>query len=744
MDYLSFKFRNLKTLVTGLRLTFKNLMWLATAFTLLLLILPLTRFFSYEFSVIEGGFLSFFGGLLFTKVRRQPLKNRLTGRWVVSQYLLLFIIPWVIQALKTIITCYPSLWHGSRFYFVITLPSLFAGLGIASCALLLSKKHSMRVFVLFYAIVALLPLLVLYCYKQIYFYNPLIGIFPGTVYDEYIPITMKLIYQQAGIVCISITLMVLQSAVYTLKTRRQSTILQAAMVSLLVWYVSPFSPFITTQREVERQLRGRIETQHFLIYFDASVLTGENAKHVGLMHEIYYDQLRQFYQTEPKEKIHSYMFYGPEKKYELLGTASADFSKPWKNEIYVNIESLDYTLKHELSHVFTAAFGYSPYKLAYHFNPAILEGAATASSPIYDEYPLHYLAFQAYKIDSTMDVAALFSGLNFFGGASSVSYCVSGSFSRYLIDTYGILKFREAYHDGFSKKVFGKSLSQLSKDYKVYLFSQGYTFNRELAEYFFGGPGLLQKTSPHYMAELELNAQDLIRSGRYEQALESLRGSDNGQYGISILKAKSLCKLKRYNEAIVLLCELRERYIKSGACHSIDLELADSYYESGDIEKAGSIYENLREHAPIYLLRSLYSAKKAVSGNREQESILLGDNYSEQLNLYAQLLKKNDSSELIPIFLYLSTSVDESYSGTRQTLNGWLQHQKTIDEYNVLCLLKFVLKNGDADLAQDILYKNDSKNIIFSPAISEERKKMHTMKLLLERGFQCSIWESHE
>ncbi len=727
--------------ILSFRLTLKNLSWIVFGFTLLLLIMPLTKYFSFEFCAVEGLFLSFTGGVVFILMNRS--RSKINLREFAGKCFLIFLIPLAMQTIKILFAGYSCLWHGTRFYFVITMPSVFVGLGIAAFALITNKKHSLALFIGYYIVMALWPLWILYYYQQLYFYNPLIGIFPGTVYDELIRITPLLIIHQIGCICIAIVLIIFAQKNTGKNSRRGLTIL-LFLTGFVVWYVSPISPFVTPRAHIEKELRGRIKTDHFLIYYKEGSLTLDAAKDIGLLHEVYFEQLRQFYQTEPKSIIRSYLFHSPEEKSRLLGTAAADFAKPWKNEIYITDESIANTLKHELSHVFTAAFGYSPYELSHGFDPAMLEGAATASTPVYDDFPLNYMAFQAFTADTNLSVSSLFGGLSFFGGVSSTSYCISGSFCRYLINSYGILKFRDAYKNGFSKKIYGKTLSELGKEYKANLFSQGYVYNADLADFYFRGQGLLQKTSPHYAAELKHESVLLMKQGRYTEALLSLGSIHKSLLQVSLLKVKILEKLKRFDEAIFILREAREVCGKSGACREIELALANCYFMKGDLDKAGSMYKDLREHVQRPFFRSICSSRLLAVQNREHVEEVFCDDANVRYRLYSNLLTETGNSSIIPVVLILAGNAHAPYADTKKVISRWFDHQKTIEEYNALWLLRFAINHGDTEFAKDILYKNDSKNIIFSPAISEERKKMRAMELILERGFQYNIWNNHE
>ena len=235
-----------------------------------------------------------------------------------------------------------------------------------------------------------------------------------------------------------------------------------------------------------------------------------------------------------------------------------------------------------------------------------------------------------------------------------------------------------------------------------------------------------------------------MEQGKYSEALESLQDAKSSLFQISLLKVAILEKLKRYDEAIILLREVREECNNAGACRDVELALANCYFKKGDLEKAGSMYKYLGEHVNRPFFTSICAARSQALQNGEHAEEVFSDNPSTKFALYSRLLRKSSNSSLVPIVLALSGSGHIPYTIAKEVIQNWFRNQRTVDEFNALWLLRFALNHRDVDFAQDILYKNDSKSIIFSPAISEERKKMRTMEYLHEKGFLCNIWVSHD
>src|ERR1035437_735378 len=158
-------------------------------FNLLLIKLPLTSVFGYEFSTFNSILLVIITGILaisFLKRKENLLKNFLK----LSPFLLL--VPLIISVLNSLLTTTCSLADGFLFYIVITLPSVLIGSAFGLLSFYISFKYSYIILILLLCITAFIPVVEIYYYPQIYFYNPLVGFFPGTIYDERLSVTFRL------------------------------------------------------------------------------------------------------------------------------------------------------------------------------------------------------------------------------------------------------------------------------------------------------------------------------------------------------------------------------------------------------------------------------------------------------------------------------------------------------------------------------------------------------------------------
>jgi len=204
-----------------------------------------------------------------------------------------------------------------------------------------------------------------------------------------------------------------------------------------------FGNFWTTSRDVPTTapLDQRMETEHFIFYFARGDRIEDRHKREL---EIHYMGLEKNFGVSIPGKIEYYKYYsGEHKKFhtETDGDGLA-VCKP-ANDIH----SIYPNNIHEMTHIFAAYLG-NP-------NAFLLEGTATAFPGFYTlGYPrygykrprsLHKRVKQMRKRGTFIPLEDLLDNDTFWKYATDRSYGPAGSFVRFLIDRYGIEKFRTLY-----------------------------------------------------------------------------------------------------------------------------------------------------------------------------------------------------------------------------------------------------------------------------------------------------------
>jgi hypothetical protein len=630
-------------------------------FNILLIKLPLTSVFGFEFSALNSILLVIISGVLvisFLKRKENFLKN------ILKLSPILLLVPLMISVMNSLITTTCSLADGFLFYLVITAPSIVIGstLGLASFYILPKYPHMIFVFLL--SITAMVPVLEIYCNPQIYFYNPLIGFYPGTIYDERLSVTFRLIiYRLINLIFFLLVFYSLGRIInHSLKINKLFFLVLLSSTVFIFLFCSSFMGFSTTKGRIETSLKGKCYSEHFEIIYDESIDT-IYLKNIIINHEFFYFELKKFFMTEPNRKITSFIFKNNKQKGELFGSENADVAKPWLYQIYTTAGSYDISLRHEIAHIFSASFGSGPFKIAHNFNPALIEGIAEAAAPIYNTWYIDQIASIAYNNNYKFRIDNLFNGLNFFGQTSGLSYVYAGSFTNFLINRYGINKFKEWYNGKSFSDLYDSSLTDIANIYYIYLQQLGFKKNQNTAQYYFGKQTIFSKFCPRYIADqLELG-WDYYNYNNYSDAertfghIIGITQNYSALYGLILSKLE----LKKGKEAQFLLDKEISKYKKSSYYFSLELLRGDLLIRNEKYEKAKEQYYQLNCQNPDLHYNYLSKLRLDLSKNDSLIYNYIIGKDSVKLDL---LIKYNSNSydyASFPVMIDLAGSLHKSY-----------------------------------------------------------------------------------
>jgi len=162
---------------------------------LALLKLPLTNVFGYEFSVINSLLIVLLSGIYtihFFDINFGK-KNRNFIPELFKSLILLLIIPFSVSVINSAISGFCSFTDGLLFYIVITCPSIIIGISLGLISVLIANRFRVVLFFMFCFGILMIIAYEIYFNPQVYVFNPFIGFFPGTIYDEGISVSGKLI-----------------------------------------------------------------------------------------------------------------------------------------------------------------------------------------------------------------------------------------------------------------------------------------------------------------------------------------------------------------------------------------------------------------------------------------------------------------------------------------------------------------------------------------------------------------------
>lgn len=578
----------------------RSFVWaaLTIAFSLLLSQAPLFGVLGFELSLALGPWVGIGAAHLAVGVvqrrrqQRAPLNAApLFGRALLEAFATLLLPSFLIGLLSTLLGDGCDLVSGIAFFCVGPVCSALWGLTLGLSAALLFEKprRAYGAFLLWAVFRIIFNIYWFLSEPPIFAYNPLVGYFPGSLYDEQIEVEAPYLWFRLGNFLEAVA--VLWIAVQTQKKIFQSEAssqksqtrpshpndlftalfyppasmlrLLVLLPTVLVGYFGAYFGFRLSGEEIQKELGGVRQTAHFWIYYPKGSETEKIIELVAKDHEYRYDRLVSLLGEAPEGPIYSYIYSDAEQKHKLFGTRYTQFAKPWLRQIHLNAESFPHrVLQHELAHVLGGSFASWPFRTAGRYslviNTALIEGFAVAVDWRADDLDPHQWAAAMLSLGLVPPIEALFSPVGFFGKTAGLSYTLSGSFVRFLIDTYGIEPFKVAYETGDLTEAYGKSVSDLRIEWEGFLRTLPLPPTAlAVAKARFDRPSIFAKICAHEQASRTAEAYEAVSLGEVEE-------------GVSLLR--ELCRLEPRNP----------RHLRA---------ISDVYADDGQLQKAKETLE---------------------------------------------------------------------------------------------------------------------------------------------------------
>jgi len=375
----------------------------------------------------------------------------------------------------------------------------------------------------------------------IYAYDPFAGYFAGPLYDT-IPFDLeRLVLFRAGSLLSLLAFWLLGQCLHwqagagaTLRltlerSRRLAVALALALASLGHAAAAPALGLATTSASLARELSGRAARGVCHVHHSpwvsprvAARVAWECAGHVK--------QVRQYFGLEgvgPPIIVH--LFAHAEEKGRLMGARTTYLAKPWRREVYVQVDVFPHpVLGHELAHAVSADFGSGPFRVAGSLlglvpDPGRVEGFAVAASPTEEgDATEREWARALLDLGQLPPSRSLFS-LGFLGSVAVKSYTSAGAFVDHLHQTYGAAIMKRWYRGEDIERLTGKSWSALDADYQQML--RGVLISdrvRKLAQEIFSRPSIFGRRCPHSADRALERAQAFcpVSPSQAEQALD--------------------------------------------------------------------------------------------------------------------------------------------------------------------------------------------------------------------------------
>lgn len=623
---------------------------------------PLTNITGFEFSFLLSFPLFFSGGLIAIVNPTQKIKD--------SSILIAVAVPFFISFGSNLFFSVCPIGIDLFFYFIISIPAFIIGYlwGI----FIYNNIPYVRFGYLFvsFQILLIFPFLEFYFLPQIFFYNPVFGYFPGTIYDQHIAITWGLVLYRVLIIFI----FYIFSKMNCSKKEKSHRSLIITPIFLAVWFMilKPSFGFSTTESKIESKLIQVLKTDHFEIFTDKEMKYDTTS--LKNIHEFYYDEINSQLALKNDVRIKSYIFKNRAQKKELFGSENADVAKPWMKQVYLDEQNFTRSLKHELAHILSGEFGNKPFDVAANINPSLIEGIAMAVENNYDDKEIDYIVSLAVDAGYSTELAQLFTGLNFFGSVSSKSYLYAGSFIKYLMNKYGIESVKKLYKEGDFLSSIGKSIDELEIEYNTYLKSLNYLPNKETAKLYFGMQPLIKKTCPRVAARVEREGWEFYRAKNYDAALEKFEFVFNSSGSYQSLNGILLSKIQLgdYKTALNLAEENLSIFENTSYFYNLELRIADLSILNSDLLQAIDMVKKILKQNPSvnYYNEAVMRNLLIRNGVEYYAEFLLADSQKKILMLNA-FIDDEGFDSVIPEIIEYSKNIDEGIEALENILSKY-------------------------------------------------------------------------
>ena len=697
---------------------------------ILLLTLPLTKYFSFEFASLNGFFLVIYVAL-FT-LHEDKFKSSSIAVKVFQFKLLIFsviflIVPVLLAFVSHLFRNDCSFLDGFKFYAVLAVPGVGIGYALGLLSDFINKKYSYLIFILLLIAVASIPVFEIYYRPQIFFYNPLIPFYPGTMYDEDIDITLVIVlYRVFNLLFFGgMIVLIRKMQLKELKLSRLAFCFLVIFVSGSFIFFSPNLEFGTTKSVLHQVLQKKIVTENLIIYLPQQ-LNKEEQKCITLLHEYYFQRQTKFFKGKPGEKITSFVFRTSDEKRKYFGAGNADVAKPWLNQIYLSLDSYEQTVNHELAHVFAGMWSKNFLKIDANYNPATVEGIASAADPVYDDMDVHYTAFLADKSNLKLSIKNLFGGFSFFTNVSSLSYIYAGSFCKYLIDNYGIQKFKEFYHSGDFKKSYNHSVAEVESEYRVFLEKKNYVNNINTSNYYFGRQPLVQKVCPRYLANKTNEIYRLIGDKDFVAAKDEILSIKDYNKKYSLFSGLIYCVENDSSQAAeTLLAKNLLNYKNTPYSYLLSLKLADAMVVNEKFDEANKILDSLSVWEPTGRIASRANLRKIFLENPKDAVTFQKAEELDQMMLLITQFKNHPSPVLLVPLVDFVEKKKYSYSSFKELVNSAEMQVTSEDWYPVLQLVRLAFKHFDFNSAEKLMpILENNTPVYLSASLQNEKDKL--------------------
>jgi tetratricopeptide (TPR) repeat protein len=218
-------------------------------------------------------------------------------------------------------------------------------------------------------------------------------------------------------------------------------------------------------------------------------------------------------------------------------------------------------------------------------------------------------------------VESLFHITGFASKQSTYAYLTAGSFSKYLIDRYGIEQFKKVFRSGNFVGVYAQSLTVCIAEWKEFLAATPCEMiPPETVSQLFSQPSIFRKTCARVTAETNRRGITLLRAGKFGEAEAEFASSVQDAktpFALRGLFTAMLCQFK--GAGVLAVYDAFDTRSLLGSNPSLLLLAGDACLQTGNSARAASLYKRVEDlhYSNSYIeaasLRRLAAADTALT-----------------------------------------------------------------------------------------------------------------------------------
>ncbi len=649
----------------------------------------LTGAFAYEFNFILG-IVSSLVFCLSTAIRLavvsqwRPILQRDILRAILSSQISLLTPILIIFAFSgRNPTCRYDI--GWCWFFLLPFVSTFFG---ASCGIWAAPQPKPTWKLLLKALspifaFSLLTLRDLFFDPSLSFLHPAFGYFAGPIYDEWIPIERSVITYRCWTIALS--LLLIWTTLLKIGNKepwRNKFLLGSSLILLLTLVFRETMGWHYGKRALSKALQTTIQGSFLRLHHDVKSLSKEQAW--NLIHTLDYRVSKIVKQLElgelSKKPIDVFIYPSGLVKKKITGTRYTSIGNPWQRALHIlDTDPQSQIFPHELTHVIAAHFGVPLLGLS--FRLGLLEGLATALERYRDDLSVHEWTKAMKLLGVLPDMEELFVPSGFWKQSASRAYLSAGSFCRWLIDLYGIDRFKQVYRGKSFETVYGIGLRELLRRWDIFL------------------EKIPLSSQAIKIAELTLRAQPITERRCPHDVADSL------EKGWSCMKTSNLvCASEAFGQARIF----------SGSSPFTLLKLAQFESRRQNWQKVKALSSEILQHPGSAMYHKAWA--QMLTGDdwviqkqyREARSHYETPTLKELEEFLKLSLLTRRSLIEINKFSILEDLIQKGFSKT------WIQSlsESKLNENLLIYLSKLCLDHAELELAQDLLSQLKGKKLV--------------------------------